>query len=298
MVVICGGILLWKFDALLVKLLITLMTLFLSCREESKLGKFKKEKKVSLSRIISSILKKVLEGDSTILEEILANGNNWTWHITITIEIQTPIELGCSMQKDFVFIETIFFDTKIYRKPQHTSSIMVDIHQWIIYTNTHSVHARVDKLISSLLIIPEDAPNLITSDSQEVDIQRQDSPQVDSQKVDSQELDKLVEALDMLVEEVVDHKLEEDIQQLVGKADLVGTYVAQAAPPLVEDQTCHPSCPFQPCVVSATLIKHSNLRCKLLTRKLWKAYKLRTRAACNFLFRFLMTNFLTSFYHE
>lgn len=50
---------------------------------------------------------------------------------------------------------------------------------------------------------------------------------MDSQQADSLELDKLVEEeLDKLVVEVVDHKLEVDIQQLVGKADLVGTYAA------------------------------------------------------------------------
>lgn len=100
--------------------------------------------------------------------------------------------------------------------------------------------------------------------------------------MDRQELDNLVEEeVDhKLVEEVVDHKLaeevvdrklphtlEEDIQQLVGKADLAVTCAAPVALPLVEDQTCHLSCPFQPYVVSAMLINHSNLRCKLLTRE-------------------------------
>lgn len=156
--------------------------------------------------------------------------------------------------------------------------------------NTHSVHATVDKLISRFLLIPE----ILTSDSQEVDNQRQDSPWVDSQQADSLELGKLVvEELDKLVVEVVDHKLEEDIQQLVGKADLVVTYAARVALPLVEDRTCHLSCPFQPCVVSASLIKHNNFRCKLLNRKPWKAFKLRLLVSSSI---FLMSIFLTSFF--
>ena len=67
-------------------------------------------------------------------------------------------------------------------------------------------------------------------------------------------------SLDNLVPEEVDnhrvaHKLVEDIQQRVGKADQAGTSAGLGALPLLVDQTYHLVCPFRFCVVSETLNK-------------------------------------------
>ena len=78
-------------------------------------------------------------------------------------------------------------------------------------------------------------------DKQEEDKQMEDNPQLDS--LEPEEVDNR-RAVHMLVEV--------DIQQ---KEELAGQCETSAAwgvlPLLVEAQTCHRACPFQPCVVSA-----------------------------------------------